>query len=140
MRRGDRPYKFGRSSNKITDQGLMKWKRVSSSEAVILEAECEYENTNEATTDHLGYTSRSSHLANRKPKSTLGRLRVRDVNSEVEFYIGIFRGYTRADLDKLWEIRALLPERIISYDYFGAGEYEKPRHPVMKGFRYPFDL
>lgn len=140
IRRVDRPYKFGRSSNKITDQGLMKLKRVSSSEAIILEVECEYENTNEATINELGYTSRSSHLANRRPKEQVGRLRVADRYTGVEFYVGIFRGYTKDQLEMWWHFRDRLPGKVITYDFFGVGGYDKPRHPVMKGFRDHFDL
>lgn len=138
IRRIDQPYKFGRSTAR--EQGLMKLKRVSSSEAVILDVEPEYENLNEATINELGYTARSSHLANRRAKEQVGRFLVMDCETKVQFYVGIFRGYTEGDTRDWWLHRELLLHRVITYDYFDAGGYDKPRHPVMKGFRDNFDF
>lgn len=140
VRRNDMAYKFGRSSNKITDQALLKLKRVASSEARIIGYECEYYNANVSTTNALGYTERSSHMDNLVPKDTLGRLEVEDLTSHVKFGIGIFRGYSAEDLKALWEDKDSLIGRVVTYDYFPVGGYDKPRHPVMKGFREHFDL
>lgn len=141
LRHPDRPYKFGRSTNSYADQGLMKLKRLESSEAMIVGLECEYENANEATTDNLGHTKRSSHKENKIPKDTLGRLYVKDVHTDVEFSIGVFRGFTKADLKQLWDNQDNLLGRIVRYDYFPVGMKGKvPRHPVGVGFRDPIDF
>lgn len=140
VRRYDRPYKFGRSSNKITDQGLLKLKRLETGEATIIGYECEYENQNAPTRDALGNLKRSHHQANKVPKNTLGKLVVRDLKTNIEFSIGIFRGYTQQDLDLLWAKQDSLIGKIVSYDYFPVGGYDKPRFPVLKGFRDRIDL
>jgi hypothetical protein len=67
-------------------------------------------------------------------------LRVADRYTGVEFYVGIFRGYTKEQLEVWWMLRERLPGKVITYDFFGVGGYDKPRHPVMKGFRDLFDL
>ena len=66
------PYKFGRST--LKSGSLLKFKFFVDAEFEVIGFEEQYENTNEATVNELGETSRSSHKENMVPKNTLGSL------------------------------------------------------------------
>jgi DNA ligase-1 len=70
-------YKFGRATTKGGE--LLKVKRFVDSEAIILDVVEEMFNGNEAETNELGRTKRSSHQAGKSGKGTMGALVVRDV-------------------------------------------------------------
>lgn len=128
-------YKFGRSGK---TGPLLKIKRFSDSEAVILGSEEEMHNANVATTNALGRTERSSHKAGKVGKNSLGKLLVKDRYSGVEFSVGT--GFTAQERADLWANRDSLPGRVIRYKFFAIGVKDKPRHPVMQGFRADVDL
>ena len=130
------PYKFGRSS---TREGiLLKLKRFEDSEAEIIDFEELLKNENEATTNELGRTARSSHKANMTPMGTLGCLNVRDLKTKVEFSIGT--GYDAATRQQIWNDRKKLLGAIAKYKYFAGGSKDKPRFPVFIGFRDKRDM
>lgn len=132
----DGPYKQGRSTEK--EGFLLKLKRFKHSEAIILGAEEKMHNGNEARTNELGHTERSSHKANLSGTGELGALLVRDITTEVEFAIG--SGYTAAMRKKYWERRSSLSGLIVRYTYFPTGSKDKPRFPVFDGFRDERDM
>ncbi len=66
-------YKFGRSTER--EQGMLKIKRFTDSEAEVLEVIEEMQNTNAKVTNELGRGQRSHHLAGLKPKCRAGALR-----------------------------------------------------------------
>lgn len=134
LRHPDSPYKFGRSTAR--EGYLLKLKRFQDSEAVILDVIEEMHNGNEATTNALGRTERSSHQANKKGKGRMGALLVRDVKTGVEFQIGT--GFNDTDKQQFW-----LNDRrgqLIKYKFFPVGIKDKPRHPVYLGLRSKADL
>jgi DNA ligase-1 len=129
------PYKFGRSS---TNEGtLLKLKRYEDSEAEIIGLEQLLSNQNDATTNALGHTERSSHKANMKPMGVLGALNVRDLKTKVEFSIGT--GFDADTRKELWEMRNIIG-KIVKYKYFASGSKDKPRFPVFLGFRDKRDM
>lgn len=129
-------YKCGRSS---TNEGiLLKLKRYEDSEATILDVEELLSNQNDAMTNALGHTERSSHKANMKPMGTLGALNVRDLKSKVEFSIGT--GFDAATRAQLWKDRKSIVGRLVKYKYFASGSKDKPRFPVFLGFRDKRDM
>ena len=136
LRAPNGPYKFGRSS---TNEGtLLKLKRFEDSEAEIIGVEELLSNQNEAKTNALGHTERSSHKANMEGMNTMGCLNVRDLKSKVEFSIGT--GFD-ADLRKhIWEGRKCVLGKIVKYKYFAGGSKDKPRFPVFLGFRDKRDM
>lgn len=137
LRDANMPYKFGRSTAK--QQHLLKVKRFSDSEAVILDFDPLLKNENEAVTNELGFTSRSSHQENKVAQDLLGRVLVQDVVSGVLFYVG--SGFTLAERKDLWEDQAKLKGRVIKYKFFPVGMKDGvPRHPIFLGFRDPIDL
>lgn len=127
----DGPYKYGRSTR--NEGYLYKLKRFSDSEAVIIGYDEQMHNANEAKLDKLGRTERSSHKANKIPKSTLGALKVRDIHSGVEFDIGT--GFTDAERHAIWVDREGWLGRVVKYKFLPVGVKDKPRHPVYLGPR-----
>lgn len=128
-------YKFGRSGK---TGPLLKVKRFSDSEAVIIGSVEEQHNANPAMTNALGRTERSTSKAGKVGKGTLGKLLVRDRYSGVEFGVGT--GFTAQERADLWADRDNLPGRVIRYKFFPVGVKDRPRHPVMQGFRSDVDL
>ena len=128
-------YKAGRATPK--SQGLTKLKRFADAEALVVGYEERLHNANEATTNALGYTERSSHMANRTPMGTLGALRAQ-LSPEIEFSIGT--GFTDELRSQLWQGRDSLIGKVARYKYFPTGSKERPRHPVFLGFRDLEDL
>lgn len=137
LRSPNGPYKNGRSTAK--EGYLLKLKRFADSEASVLEVIEEMHNGNEATTNELGRTKRSSHKENKTGKGRMGALRVRDVRTGVEFELGT--GFT--DADKVWwwgwaETNGI-DNMTVKYKFFPVGVKDKPRHPVYLGLRSPMD-
>lgn len=134
LRAIDSPYKFGRST--VKEGYLLKLKRFCDSEAEILEVIEEMHNGNEATTNELGRTKRSSHQENKTGKQRMGALLVRDIHTGVEFQIGT--GFTDLDKQQFW--LGDCQGGIVKYKYFPVGVKDKPRHPVYLGRRHKDDL
>lgn len=140
LRRNPCAYKYNRAT---ANQGqLMKVKGFEDAEAEVIGYEPWYENANGAYTNDLGLTSRSAHQANLIEKPRLGALLCRTLDdAAVEFKIGVFRGLSHFDRDRLWEVRETLPGRICTYKHQGyGGGYDKPRTPVWLKWRDPSDL
>jgi DNA ligase-1 len=130
------PYKFGRSTAK--EGYLLKLKRYRDSDAKILGTYELMHNGNEATTNALGRTERSSHQENKTGLNALGGFELRDIHSGVEFRCGT--GLTQNDRETLWDTREELIGKIIKYKFFPTGSKDRPRHPVFLGFRSKLDL
>lgn len=133
------PYKQGRSSEK--EGWLMKVKRFEDAEAVILDYYEEMENQNEAFTNELGRTARSSHKANKVGKNRLGGFHVRGVGGTydgVPFDIAS-GAMTHNVREKVWKDRSLVGKLVV-YKYFPTGGDTRPRHPIFKGMRDERDL
>ena len=127
-------YKFGRATTKGGE--LLKVKRFVDSEAVVIGIEEEMFNGNEAQTNELGRTKRSTAKDGLVGKGTMGALIVRDVKTGVEFNIGT--GFTAADRLNFWSWVHEAPKAppiIVKYKFFPVGVKDKPRHPVYLGLR-----
>ena len=131
LRSPEAPYKFGRST--VNEGYLLKVKRFEDSEAVIIGFEEEMFNGNEAHTNELGRTKRSTAAAGLSGKGTLGAFQVRDVVTGVEFSIGT--GLTAADRLRVWITRDVYLGKFVKYKFFPVGVKDKPRHPVFLGMR-----
>jgi len=128
-------YKFGRATAKSNT--LLKVKRFSDAEGVIIGYEELHSNQNEATTDALGHTVRSNHQANMVPMGTLGALVCRTPEG-VEFKIG--SGYDAETRQYLWNNRFYLDGQFVKYKFFPCGVKEAPRFPIFLGLRDSRDL
>jgi DNA ligase-1 len=136
LRRADGEYKFGRATWK--SQALMKLKRFLDSEAVIIGVEEEMSNQNKKKLNNMGQMRRSSHKAGKVPKGVMGKLRVRDLKTKIEFKVGT--GFSHELRRTLWKERNKIKGKIITYKSQEAGVKNKPRIPVFKGFRSQLDL
>lgn len=127
LRDPNSPYKYGRST---VDEGyLLKVKRFQDSECEILEILEEMENRNEAKTNELGRSKRSSHKDNLVGKGRAGSCKVRDIHTGVEFHIG--SGITDELGQAMWDEKHLFLGQIWKYKFFPVGVKELPRHPVL---------
>ena len=130
-------YKANRAT--IKEGGMTKLKQFVDAEAIVIGAEELMHNANDATTNALGYTERTSHLANQVGMGTLGSLRVQLLSDpDVEFSVGT--GMTAEDRTWMWNNREQMVGKIIKYKSFPVCVKDKPRHPVFLGFRDPEDL
>lgn len=136
LRRHDGPYKMGRST--LKEAYLLKLKRFADGEAEIVGFEEQQHNANEATTDALGRTKRTTHKAGKQGKGTLGALLVKDLKTGCEFNIG--SGFTDVERAVIWANQPGHLGFIVRYKYFPTGSKDKPRFPVFVGFRDKIDL
>lgn len=127
-------YKHGRST--LTEQYLMRIKPYVDSEAVVLGCEEGVTNTNEQGNIK---GRRRSLKAGLVPSGTLGNLLVRDIHSGVEFALGTGT-MKQAEARLEWGNRAGLVGRIAKYKYQRYGTVDKPRQPILLGWRHPADL
>jgi DNA ligase-1 len=131
------PYKGGRST--VREGYLLKMKRFLDSEAEIIGFEEQLSNQNEATTDELGHTKRSTHKANMVPNNTLGKFLVREVGNTPwkgqEFAIGTGEGLTAELRKQIWETKDSHLGKLVTYKYQPHGVKDLPRLPIWKGFR-----
>jgi DNA ligase-1 len=123
-------YKFGRSTAK--EQILLKVKRFTDSDAVVIGFQELMHNGNEAKINELGLTERSSHKENKHGMGILGALVCQDPHG-IQFNIGT--GFTQADREQIWQEREQLLHKTVKYKSFHIGVKEAPRHPVFLGFR-----
>ena len=134
LRDPEAPYKQGRST--VKEGYLLKLKRMATDEAEIIGFIEEMTNLNVATISETGHTKRSSHKANKVGKGRLGALQVRW--GDVEFEIGT--GFCDAEKEAIWLNQDKYLGKLVSFNHFPIGAYDKPRHPSYKGLRSPIDL
>jgi len=137
LRTPDSPYKCGRSTAK--QEWLLKLKRFTDDEAVVIGFAEKFHNDNEATKDAFGHTVRSSHKENKRPAGTLGALVVRDIKTDIEFEIGT--GFSDEQRQEIWDNRSKYMNKIVKYRHFSvSGVKTRPRFPSYIGVRHPDDM
>jgi len=122
-------YKQGRST--LGEQGMIKVKMFTDSEAVVLNVVELMHNDNPQKVSEIGTMKRSSHKENKRPAGVMGALSVRDVETGVEFEIGT--GFTDADRAAMWASPPV--GKVVKYKHFAQGIKDKPRFPVFLGYR-----
>lgn len=127
-------YKHGRSTHK--ELGMVKVKRFEDTELEVVGAVELYHNDNEAMTNELGHTQRSTAKAGLRPAGVLGALVCKWQDTTVE----VGTGFTAAQRAEFWSSRDSLPGRLAKAKYFAHGMVDKPRHPVFLGWRERDDL
>lgn len=155
FRRPSSPYRFGKLTRNLGY--VLKLKEEDSSEAYVVDFVELQHNDNEATTDELGYTKRSTHQANKRGGETLGAficsfkqafpLDVMNVQgmSDLEFskseYFKVGTGVlTATEKAMIWNDREKYRFRIINFKHQKAGEKEKPRFGRFHGWRHKEDI
>jgi len=134
-------YKNNRSTYK--EQGMIKLKRFTDGEAVVIGFDELQRNSNAANIDKLGFTKRSDHLAGMVGANTLGRLRVRGIGDPwdgTEFWIG--SGLDDGLRGHIWDERNRhnYLGRIVKFKSQAVGAKDLPRTPIFLSFRSPDDL
>lgn len=129
------PYKHGRAT--LKSQWMLKVKPWKDAEATIIGVVEACENTNEATTNELGRTQRSSAKAGKIPKGTLGSLIVESPKWPKSFEIGT--GFDDEEKLALWNDKNLIG-KLVRFSYVDAGGYDVPRHCSYQGIRDERDI
>jgi DNA ligase-1 len=136
LRDADAKYKCGRSGTKTPE--LQKVKRFVDNEFEIIGWEPKYTNTNEAKTNELGRTERSTAKEGMVALDTMGSL-ILCTSKGDKFSCG--SGMTDAIRADLWERRETLMGQLAKVKYFDVGTgYNVPRFPVLVGIRHKDDL
>ena len=128
------PYKTGRST--VNEGYLLKLKRFLDAEATVIGFEERMHNGNEASTNELGRTKRSSHAAGKIGRGDLGALVCRFEG--VTFNVGA--GFSDDERQRIWNDQAGHLGRIVKFKYFPVGVKKAPRHPVFLGWRDKRDM
>ncbi|MEJ7590129.1 MAG: hypothetical protein WKF77_01135 [Planctomycetaceae bacterium] len=135
-------YKFGRST--VREGILLKLKPFADSEAKIVGFEELMHNDNEAVTNELGRTARSSCKDGKTPAGTLGKFIVVGVEEKhfggVEFPIGTGVGLTAKMRQDVWDNQADYLGKILKFRYQEIGSIDSPRIPTSCGFRDTSDM
>lgn len=128
-------YKFGRAS--VTKSELLKLKRFDDFEAEIVGIEEEMHNANEAKTNALGRTERSSAKAGKVGKGSLGKFICKGLTDFQGVEFGVGTGFSRAERQAFWAAGAggRLNGQVIKVKYFATGVKDLPRFPTFLGFR-----
>lgn len=127
-------YKFGRSTTK--EGILLKLKRFVDAEFEIIGFEERQKNGNEATTNELGRTKRSSHKENKTGRGDLGALVLK--HPAGTFNCGT--GFDDALRAEIWANRDKYLGQLAKVKFFAIGMKDLPRHPVYLGLRDANDL
>ncbi|CAJ0901432.1 hypothetical protein R6138_04580 [Ralstonia thomasii] len=145
IRAHDGLYKFGRSTER--EGGLVKVKRFTDAEAVVVGFVEEMHNTNVATRDALGHTERSTSKAGLVGKGTLGAFVILPKGMEdfykdkpLEDYPRCGTGFTAVQRLAFWQQRDMFMGQVLKFKHFDHGTVDAPRHPVFLGFRAPEDM
>jgi DNA ligase-1 len=125
------PYKNGRST--LREGFLMKLKRFTDGEAVVVRLEEGRHNANILQADELGRAKRSHSILNLVPNGTVGTLIVSDPKwGELRVAPGTM---THADRCYYWERPQFLVGKTIHWRSFCYGIKDKPRFPRFYGLR-----
>ena len=127
-------YKYGRSTPK--EQLSIKLKFFEVGEFEVIGFEERMHNTNEATTNELGYTERSSCKENLIPMNTLGSLVLK--YGDTEYRCGT--GFSDAQRKEIWENKESYLGKLASIRYMSVGQAILPRIPSFHGFRDKDDM
>ncbi|USN16409.1 DNA ligase [Luteibacter phage vB_LflM-Pluto] len=138
IRRANAPYKYGRSSTK--DGALLKVKRFKyDEEATIVDVEELMHNENEAFTNELGRTKRSTAKEGRVGSGMVGAFICSSPNYTDTFRVSA-GSLSHKEKERLWNERDGLRGLIIRFKHLPHGAKDRPRHGLFEGFRHLDDL
>lgn len=133
----DGKYKQGRST--IKEMGLLRIKRFTDAEAIVVRIEEGQRNENEATKDVLGYTERSTHQENMVPNGMVGALICKNLSDGAE--ITVSAGcMTHSERVQYFLNPEMLIGKVVKYKHFAHGQKDKPRFPTFQCLRAESDL
>lgn len=129
-------HKDGRCT--VKEGAYLRLKPTGDAEGVVVRLEEAFENKNEAKTNELGYTERSTHQENMVAKGMIGAmwLRLPD-GSEVKVGAGKLN---HAERKYYWENPNEIIGKIAKYAFLATGQKDAPRHPRFISFRCEEDM
>ena len=130
-------YKEGRPGKK--EQQLMRIKRFSDSEALVLAVVEGRTNLNEAVVNELGRSERSSHAENQVPNGLVGSLTCKDLESGMTITV------SPGEMDHIerkfyFDNQKEIVGKTITYKSFKKGVKTLPRFPTFKNIRSAEDM
>lgn len=136
IRKIDGSHKNGRCT--IKEGNYLRLKPTGDAEGVVVRLEEAYENQNEAKTNELGHTERSTHQENMVAKGMIGALWLRLADgSEVKVGAGKLNHEERKFY---WENPCEIIGKLVKYAFLATGQKDKPRHPRFISFRCAEDM
>lgn len=135
LNNADALYKCGRSGTKNPE--LIKKKIFTDSEFEIVGYKPKYTNQNEAQTNELGRTFRSSSKEGKVALETLGALILKTKGGST---CDCGSGFTDASRQELWLIRDTLIGKFAKVKHFEYGEKDLLRFPIFLGIRDKIDM
>ena len=127
-------YKYGRSTPK--QQLSVKVKFFEQEEFEVVGFEERMHNTNEQTTNELGYAERSSAKDGLVPMNTLGSIVLK--YGDAEFRCGT--GFNDKQRKEIWENKDKYLGKLASIRYMSVGQKLVPRVPSFIGWRHEDDV
>lgn len=137
LRRMEGLYKQGRST--VRSAELLRIKRFVEEEAVVLSFEEGEMNNNEARTNELGRTERSTHKENMVPNSQLGTIIAKDIKTGETIRVAAGR-MPHDDRKHFFKNPHEIIGQTIKYKYFPKGMKDKPRFPTFQTIRAASDI
>jgi DNA ligase-1 len=134
LRQPDSLYVHGRGTFK--KQQLLRIKPMEDAEGVVVDFECEYLNTNEATVNALGRSKRSSAAEGLVAKDTLGKL----ILDTIQWGLVPISGFTDDLANHIWNNKDKFLGKYVTFRYQAMGTIDKPRLAKYKGFRDSIDI
>lgn len=118
-------HKDGRCTPK--EGNYLRLKPTGDAEGVVVRLEEAYENLNEAKTNELGHTERSTHQENMVPKGMIGALWLQlPDGSEVKVGAGKLN---HAERKYYWDNPCEIIGKVVKYAFLATGQKDAPRHP-----------
>lgn len=149
IRNPDSKHKEGRSSEVKAD--LWRWKPWASAEIKVTKLGEEQKNNNEAKTNELGHTKRSTHKDNLEGKNTLGYI-VGTLLAPLKDFAGVVvavagteltiatGSLTEKECKYYWDNPNEMMDMIVEFEYCSFGLKEKPRFAQFKKIRSSVDM
>lgn len=134
LRQGESLYVYGRAT--FTKQQLLRIKPMETAEGEIVDFECEYENTNEATVNALGRSKRSSAKDGKVAKDTLGKL----ICKTERWGLVSISGFSDDFADEVWQNKEKYRGELATFNFQEIGSIDQPRLAKFKGIRARADM
>ncbi len=131
------PYKSGRCT--ATECNLLRIKDFTEEEAIVEGLEEGRKNLNEATTNELGHTERSTHQDNMVPNGMIGTLLCKDIKTGQPVRVGAGR-LTHAERVHYLQNPGEILGRVVKYKTMPHGKKDKPRFSPFQSFRAESDM
>jgi DNA ligase-1 len=130
-------HRDGRST--VSKGELLRIKRFIEEEAVVLEVVEGNSNNNEATTNELGRTERSSHQENMEPNGLVGALIC--IEKKTGMTITVSAGsMDHVEREKYFKQPELIVDKTIKFKHFPKGRKTLPRFPTFVTIRAESDM